>query len=1520
MQHTISPSPDSHGLGIHNSTISPTPNTSHTPPRFTGACFASRPSPTRQASGLSTSSGLSASSSHSNSPARGAPLYQPTFALRRTHSREAFASFSAIPPSPMRAPMAGPRSAGNSPAGKVLSSASVRSEVTTRLRPSRSSDLLAKWTRSESAAGAYQQIPDAPTSPSRQTSPEAPSRSRSGTISTVAQTPSSASHAMFPRDAWPTPPANHPFVTSNASPTRQLPRSQSTPLALGAVPEIAPAENADTHSHPFFTRLDHAPQPQRLSDSMAAHSGNLALFAAEQGGMIAFSPTGAVRQAPNDTLRSELESRPWSESEQSPHLGGGGVGAARPSHRPRALSDGAAMLARQGTLFHPSSSKERSSAELGVMLGGRARRLSAGKLLPAPEHAARTAGSSWDKDMDKVRLEASKKGKARVEVDVVLERECVVEGGEVRGRLEVLVRGGKRGEGLRVGGAKVRVLGFEDVSASARHIFYHQQHALPLFANPPLPDGPTSSLFGSEPDSEGYRLAVEGMHTVPFRVRLPLDGGAKGSYTAPGGKGPCVRYVVVGSVKLHIPSTAKRAIAHFYRPVTILPYLNPSIVLVPTLEPIEARVESGLGWSLKGEKGKVEVRVALGRKVWVCGQRAWCEVSIRNDSGKKVNKIALALLQTVSVYDSQTEVAGCMIRPTAVERTHIDAVPTSTQRRKVAEEVLEADFADRGAGRVTGKGWWTGVEPGERGQWDMSLQIPTGMVSVHRSRLIDVGYMLRVTVNGSIYLDVPIELINFLSMDPPPMPGDAPPYVSPQVQMHAVYAANDSLNTARMPARASSTTLHIDALLQQGRARAEHDGVGNGTSGSGSREFLRSRPMSMGSDYSGERLSRNPSVATATGAHPHSYRSTRAGGGSEAAMSDDEGNRAFLDARRTQGRQLSLALIKAVQGESGDDAAAEAGTPRAAYDHDGEAFRPDRTPSERHFHVTDTPSVDTHEGATPMPPPSHAPDLEMVDELSDVMDMVQSNGATVGHGDNDRSPTLVLGDTSYDIYAEMGLESYRSDVGDGSVHAPESVEDGEATPRAGLDAEMQDPLVPPSYPQRRLNSIVSLGGGSEIESELGQVFEATRGEARPTRLLSLDPPARSLGAGQRRGSHTPAPLRVESPSPEPRRGSSPLAQGQRLRRESNSSPLRPLDVPRASFSFGTQPSGSRRPSTALLSPSTSPRTLNHINLDQRRPSTSSQLRHEVLLESEAPGLAPSVASDSASSDGHLGSPGIPSDDWRPSTPPSLSTHDPHGHDADLAIPPSPASTAQTHHTHVSVESILPGVRSKIAQLESRDEALRKFSVASAASLHAEPAPIALPPAVTAPQTYAHAHAHAQLPQAYGTYTLHAPPRRQSYTAALAPRPVRSASDDASDRVGHTTFVPRKNFASRQSQSAHAVQQQSPIPASLDRTPSMCSNSTTATDVERALMRSPLGGPRGPRPLSKPLPFPQVAAMPMATEAAYGYEEFGRPGVVGKDETGSYGSTGWRGGGFRLPQMTFARGSVAEESEESEGLL
>lgn len=333
---------------------------------------------------------------------------------------------------------------------------------------------------------------------------------------------------------------------------------------------------------------------------------------------------------PQSTAQHTPQSTPSAESDPT----GWGQDAAGPRRRHgRSNSDGIALLARQGTLFHPASSTERASQELDVMLGKpRSRRLSANALLPVP-----------DAPKSKVRLEASKKSRARVELDVVIEREAVVEGGDLRGRFEVVVRGGKRGHGLRVGAGKIRVVGYEEVGGNGgtRHIFFQHQYPLPVFQN--HEDSLHTSLFADDADEEGFHLAVDGTHAIPFSCPLPVGGGAKGSFTSAHPKGPNVRYVVVGSIKLHLPKTGKRAIAHFYRPLVVLPYHNPAAVLSPALEPIVEYVENGLGWSISGEKGRVFIQVALGRRIWVAGQRVWCEIGVRNDSNKKVRDVILQL-------------------------------------------------------------------------------------------------------------------------------------------------------------------------------------------------------------------------------------------------------------------------------------------------------------------------------------------------------------------------------------------------------------------------------------------------------------------------------------------------------------------------------------------------------------------------------------------------------------------------------------------------------------------------------------------------------------------------------------------------------------------------------------------------------------------------------------------------------------------------------------------------------------
>lgn len=427
--------------------------------------------------------------------------------------------------------------------------------------------------------------------------------------------------------------------------------------------------------------------------------------------------------------------------------------------RRRALSEGEVQLVRQGTLITPHADSKRASAELGVMLGSSRQKANKGKLLPQGELP--NVGASV------VALEAKKGNRARVEVDVVLESDMLVEGSEVRGRLDIHVRRSKKAEKIWIGAGKIRVCGYEEHSStSIRHIFYHYPFTLPAFS----PFEPSQHrLFASPPNNEGYRLANEGSFSVPFRFRLPLRGGAKGGW-ATGTKAPGVKYVVVGSLKLHVPEAGNksRSISHFYRPCVVFPYVEPTSIFMPTDAPRQVSKQGGLGWSLGGEKGSVTVSARIARPTWIAGQKVWIDVVASNNSNKRIKTSQIALLRTVTLYSPpKGDVASPLLA---------SYVP-QVSRKRLCEEVIEASSLS-GSGYAGSGGWWTGLRPGESNvTWQASLLLPNDCLTIPRSKLIEVEYSIRVTLNGSIYVDLPIQVVNFLSLDPPPsaqVPGPKP--------------------------------------------------------------------------------------------------------------------------------------------------------------------------------------------------------------------------------------------------------------------------------------------------------------------------------------------------------------------------------------------------------------------------------------------------------------------------------------------------------------------------------------------------------------------------------------------------------------------------------------------------------------------------------------------------------------------------------------------------------------------------
>lgn len=876
-------------------------------------------------------------------------------------------------------------------------------------------------------------------------------------------------------------------------------------------------------------------------------------------------------------------------------------------------------------------------------------------------------------------------------------------------------------------------------------------------------------------------------------------------------------------------------------------------------------------------------------------------------------------------------------------------------------------------------------------------------------------YLLRVTVNGSIYVDVPINLINFLSIDPPPMPGDAlrtpiPRSMTTQVPVGNPHQrpqptrmpSDNSLNSAVNPARASSTTLHVDALLQAGRARADAESNAR-KQGTETAQADRKRPLSVGSEYTlphakslADLLSLDPPPLPEMGSEPasrppahtmKSFLSERSDHTLDQSYEQDaEGDRdqSMTEARRKVGRQKSLVLAIS----RAEQRALEAMDELEMADHSNEGYHamspgkdsvqlgefvPDGTPFEHAvYELGEMPPVpdlprdrEGGQGQLRIRNPSPEPDEIAGDESMDVGDQTVLLDLVKEHLPQIRaSSPLNLDDSP---------ARDRKTSNGGYDYAPESSDFNPASPLVGQQDDSLraryadlDPYAGLGSEQYAIVSRERYGSysPSEQESEVGQVVDAVK------RNLSVRLPARLVPAGStndhssqdhdlhdkqsaspqdaagyrlttdRPGSLT-ASSRVSASPLHP----SPLRQVQQLPLESEGGGVRKVSRPLPKFPYqAAQSDQIQQP--ADLSPRSvaQPNVPNHTAVTTGSVQQRSQLRHQISMDSrygstedEAPGLAPSVASDSASSEGHLESPpnsaGPIATSILPDTlPESQVTHYtsgqswiPGAHDVDHDVfghkqattsqitlgPNVQAQDALSSDSHSmpgspqTVESMLPSVRTKIDQLNNRDEALRKFSVSGAispstprASVISNPRGSILiqarqsiispsMPIVTSPvSTTGRYTPQAQSPKSPTSIPEHmqntTPTKRRSYTAALGPRHTRVASDDSTEtttgmarspsthRVGNTTYLTKRSFAQsrhisppkglsaassiytqssglgsppRSYGSSYRIQNQQ-SPTKLERNMSVSSTSTSATTIEAALMRRP-GGPRQP---------------------------------------------------------------------------
>ncbi|KAI8980753.1 hypothetical protein BD414DRAFT_550504 [Trametes punicea] len=404
---------------------------------------------------------------------------------------------------------------------------------------------------------------------------------------------------------------------------------------------------------------------------------------------------------------------------------------AEPSQRNLHRHDGQAAssrisensFSRHDSLFSFGVPSSRNAAELRSLLGNSSSRLKSGAtVLPLQEGEA----GKRVKGPNGVSLEQAK-ARARVEVDIILESDCCVEGGYLRGHIKIRVRKRQKKDApVLLADGKVRVIGFESIPGEPdRHAFY--QRASPLRA---VTDA-YAGIYDSEPDVEGFGHVMEGVHVLPFAMHLPAGsefGSARGLPCLQAGVS--IRYIAMVSVKVKDSKTGKRSIAHFYRDCQIWPCLDPAVVFASAPRPIQASTARSL--SVIGGGSKVRLTAMLPRITWVAGQRCYVHVSVANETQKTVKSLTLTLIRTTTLFKPRPALD-------IGNRSSIDpdACQTATTHKVVAESILEKSQGVA-KGHASAQGWWIGVPPCQEAQFAHYVLIPVrNRLSILRMFLSD---------------------------------------------------------------------------------------------------------------------------------------------------------------------------------------------------------------------------------------------------------------------------------------------------------------------------------------------------------------------------------------------------------------------------------------------------------------------------------------------------------------------------------------------------------------------------------------------------------------------------------------------------------------------------------------------------------------------------------------------------------------------------------------------------------------
>lgn len=338
--------------------------------------------------------------------------------------------------------------------------------------------------------------------------------------------------ARMPSPATTSPVSSYDGSSSENGHVSTAPSSMADSSELKSAPRFA-----FKHTDPYHSAVPHSHHLTKARSTTSLQS--------------AASSSSVVSSFAQEARRQQLRARADSMTTSSSMSWNG-------SSTLQTASAAKAQLQRNSTLLSTNTSPSKRARDLNRLLAPKAAGVKPGtKILeyePAvvpsspggtPIEAAQMVGGTsgyqpgLKRKSSTVVLEQATKSKSRVEMDLLLTSAVVVEGGTLRGRMEVKVRPEKAGESeVWLGAVKARIVGFEELAGEeARHVFYHHSIEINQVDGRPLP------CYASQADGEGFSRGSVGNHAFPFSMHLPMGRGAKGSFS---GKQGVVKYIVIG--------------------------------------------------------------------------------------------------------------------------------------------------------------------------------------------------------------------------------------------------------------------------------------------------------------------------------------------------------------------------------------------------------------------------------------------------------------------------------------------------------------------------------------------------------------------------------------------------------------------------------------------------------------------------------------------------------------------------------------------------------------------------------------------------------------------------------------------------------------------------------------------------------------------------------------------------------------------------------------------------------------